>query len=198
MARNILNLVIVAACLPSLALGQSLVLVVPDPVDGHPVLINGGLGDMEHDGLEPAILVSEGMVSDMYIAPGMVRLTAQSFNKTGKYHVKLFSHYHRDAFCEFSASKQLKPEYLSACRSVGYRVCDFSVDTRERKFQIGVPWSCTFLGINGQPLFGIEKPGFLSRGWVSFDSLAKTDDREFLKIIDSITATVRKIVESTN
>ena len=89
----------------------------------------------------------------MYIAPGMVRLTAQSFKKTGKYHVKLFSHYHRDAFCEFSASKQLKPEYLSACRSVGYRVCDFSVDTRERKFQIGVPWSCTFLCTYGSAAF---------------------------------------------
>jgi hypothetical protein len=181
--------------LPGLAMGQ-MSFVVADPVDGHPLLINGGLGDMDRDGMEAAILVSEGNVSDMYIAPGLARLSGPSFLKDGVYHVKLFSHYHREEFCKYSASDQLRAEYVSLCRRVGYRACDFSVDTHQRKFQFGVPWPCLFLDTDGAPLMGISKPGFLPQGWVSFDSLAKTKNQDFLKVVDAITAIVRKMAES--
>lgn len=169
--------------------------LVKDPVDGHPLLINGGLGGPDSDGLEPAILVASGEVSDMYTTPGLARLSVPSFLKTGVYSVKLFSHYHKEEFCKLAASKQLKPEYVPACRSVRYRACDLTVDTRKRKFQFGVPWPCVFLSVDGVPLLGISKPGFLPQGWVSFDSLA-TEDRDFLKVIDGITAVVRKVADS--
>ena len=169
--------------------------IVKDPVDGHPLLINGGLAGLDSDGLEPAILVAGGNVSDMYTTPGLARLSVPTFLKTGVYSVKLFSHYHKEEFCKLAASKQLKPEYVSACRSVRYRSCDLTVDTRQRKFQFGVPWPCLFLSVDGAPLLGIGKPGFLPHGWVSFDSLAQ-EDRDFLKVIDGITAVVRKIADS--
>ena len=117
-----------------------------------------------------------GSISDIYIAPGLAKLSGPTFLKDGQYSVKLFSHYHRKAFCGTSARIQLKPEYLASCQSVGYRSCDLQVDTHERKFQLGEPWPCLFLSIDGRPLIGIAKPGFLPHGWVSFDSLAKTKD----------------------
>jgi hypothetical protein len=39
---------------------------------------------------------------------------------------------------------------------------------------------------------GIGKPGFLPEGWVTFDSIAKTKDKEFLQVIDEITKIVRE------
>jgi len=169
--------------------------LVKDPVDGHPLLIDGGLGGPDNDGLEPAILVAGGKVSDVYTTPGLARLSVPTFLKTGVYSVKLFSHYHKEAFCKLAASKQLKPEYVPACRSVRYRSCDLAVDTRQRKFQFGVPWPCVFLSVDGAPLLGIGKPGFPPHGWVSFDSLAP-EERDFPKVIDGITALVRKIADS--
>jgi hypothetical protein len=131
----------------------------------------------------------------MYTAPGLARLSVPTFLKSGVYYVKLFSHYHKEEFCKLTASKQLKPEYVPTCRSVRYRSCDFTVDTRQRKFQFGVPWPCVYLSVDGAPLLGIGRPGFPPNGWVSFNSLTP-ENRDFLKVIDGITAVVRKIADS--
>src|SRR5438105_663551 len=142
MKSKYLLTVLVALLIPGLSSaqfpGQSF--VEADPVDGHPLLINGGLAGPNSNGLEPAILVAQGTVSDMYIAPGLAKLSVPGFLKTGVYSVKLFSHYHKEAFCKLAAKKQLKPEYVSVCEFVRYRSCDLTVDTRQRKFEYGVPW----------------------------------------------------------
>jgi len=187
--------VLIVLVTASILSAQSFQFLVKDAVDGHPLLINGGLGGPDSDGLEPAILVASGNVSDIYTAPGLARLSVPSFLKTGVYYVKLFSHYHKEEFCKLAASKQLKPEYVPACRSVRYRTCDLTVDTRQRKFQLGVPWPCLFLSVDGTPLWDASKPGFLPHGWISFDSLAP-EDRDFLRVIDGITAVVQKIADS--
>jgi hypothetical protein len=183
-------LLVFALLLPSSMVAQFPFIEI-DPSDGTPVLVNGGLaGIYNDDGLEPAILVARGEVSDMYIGSGGVRLFSQTFPKDGIYRVRLFSHYHSREFCKSAASIQLKPEYVSKCAAVGYRFCDLTVDTHERKFSFGRPWPCLFLDRTGAPLMGIGKPGFLPEGWVTFDSLAKTKERGFLQVIDGITKIV--------
>jgi hypothetical protein len=155
--------------------------------------VNGGLGGVyTDDGLESPIPVMRGNISDLYIGSGGVRLFSQTFPKDGIYRVRLFSHYHSREFCKRAASFQLKPEYVSKCAAVGYKFCDLTVDTHERKFSFGRPWPCLFLDVTGRPLMGIGKPGFLPEGWVTFDSIAKTKDKEFLQVIDEITKIVRE------
>jgi hypothetical protein len=108
--------------------------VVSDPDDGHPILINGGTDGPDSDGMEPAIPVIKSSTSDMYIAPGLARLSAQGFPQTGSYRVILFSHYHGDSFCKYGADAQLKPEFVKACKIIKYRSCYLGVNTHKQQF----------------------------------------------------------------
>jgi hypothetical protein len=185
MMKTVLLIYATTLSLSTLLMAQSSFIVI-DPSDGSPALVDGGL-----DGMEPPIFVMSSATSDLYIGSGEVRLFSQTFQKEGIYRVRLFSHYHAREFCKNAASLALKPEYVSKCAEVGYRFCDLTVDTRERKFSFGRPWPCLYLDVTGAPLMGIGKSGFLPYDWVTFDSLAKTKDREFRQVIDEITKIVR-------